>query len=97
MNILVIADDDAFSKTTANETADILISCGDMADAVILQTAQNSQCSRIFAIKGNHDSDASFPMPIFDLHLKTELCDGLVFGGFRGSWRYKPRGHFLYD
>ena len=22
---------------------------------------------------------------------------GLSFGGFQGSWKYKPRGHFLYE
>jgi Icc-related predicted phosphoesterase len=97
MKVLVIADDDAFSKATANDSADILVSCGDMADQVILQTAHKALCARILAVKGNHDSAAPFPAPVFDLHLKKELCNGLVFGGFRGSWRYKPRGHFLYD
>lgn len=97
MKLLVIADDDSFTKTPMNERADVLISCGDMADPVILQTAQATQCSRVFAVKGNHDGAASFPSPILDLHLRTESFGGLIFGGFRGSWKYKPRGHFLYD
>jgi uncharacterized protein len=97
MTLLVIADDDSFAKTLTNGPADVLISCGDMADHVILQTAEAAQCSRGFAVKGNHDGDAPFPTPVLDLHLRTESYGGLVFGGFRGSWRYKPRGHFLYD
>jgi len=97
MHLLVIADEDSFTKTLTIERADILISCGDMADQVILQTAQAAQCSRIFAVKGNHDGAGAFPTPIVDLHLRTESYGGLVFGGFCGSWRYKPRGHFLYD
>ena len=97
MTLLVIADEDSFTKTLTSERADVLISCGDMADQVILQTAQTAQCSLIFAVKGNHDGAAPFPARILDLHLRTESFGGLVFGGFRGSWRYKPRGHFLYD
>src|SRR2546422_10761393 len=97
MNLLIIADEDLFAKALTSERADVLVSCGDMADQVILQTAQAAQCSRIFAVKGNHDGAGSFPAPILDLHLRTESYGGLVFGGFRGSWRYKPGGHFLYD
>jgi Icc-related predicted phosphoesterase len=97
MKLLVIADEDSFTKTLTSEHADVLISCGDMADEVIIKTAQAAQCSRIFAVKGNHDGAGSFPAPILDLHLRTESYSGLRFGGFRGSWRYKPRGHFLYD
>jgi Icc-related predicted phosphoesterase len=97
MRLLVIADDDSFIKTLTNELADVLISCGDLDDRIILQAAQVAQCSRFFAVKGNHDGAGSFPSPIFDLHLRTESFGGITFGGFRGSWRYKPRGHFLYD
>lgn len=41
--------------------------------------------------------DAPFPAPVADLHLRCETYGGLTFGGFRGAWRYKPRGHFLYE
>ena len=97
MTLIVIADEDTFVKSLTSERADVLISCGDMADRIIVQAAQVAQCSRSFAVKGNHDGAGSFPSPILDLHLRTESYGGLVFGGFRGSWRYKPRGHFLYD
>ena len=38
MTLVVIADEDSFVKTLASEHADVLISCGDIADQVILQT-----------------------------------------------------------
>jgi hypothetical protein len=97
MKLLVIADEDSFIKTLMNDYADVLISCGDLEDQVILKTAQIAQCSRIFAVKGNHDGSGAFPDPILDLHLRAESFGGLTFGGFRGAWRYKPKGHFLYD
>lgn len=97
MKLTVIADDEAFAKSMPSEQSEVLVSCGDMDDPVILRTAEAVGCSRAFAVKGNHDSGAPFPDPIIDLHLRTESHGGLIFGGFRGSWRYKPRGHFLYD
>ena len=62
-----------------------------------MRTAEAARPSRIFAVKGNHDGAGSFPAPIIDLHLRTESFSGLTFGGFRGSWKYKPRGYFLFD
>jgi Icc-related predicted phosphoesterase len=32
-----------------------------------------------------------------DLHRRTRAHAGVTFGGLNGSWRYKPRGHFLHD
>ena len=95
MVLLVIADD--VGQDFGSEKADILISCGDVADHVILQTAEVARCSHILAVKGNHDSPEPFGAPIFDLHLTTQTIDGVRFGGFRGSWKYKPRGHYLYE
>lgn len=97
MTLLVLSDDDAVRHNIQNERPDVLVSCGDIADAVILQVAQAVQCSCILAVKGNHDSGAPFPAPIVDLHLTTHTLDGVRFGGFHGSWRYKPRGHYLYE
>ena len=37
------------------------------------------------------------PPPITDLHFNVERHAELSFGGFNGSWKYKPRGHFLYE
>src|SRR5512140_137248 len=98
MKILVIADEDSFSKTLTSERADVLISCGDMADQVILQTAQAAKCLRTFAVKGNHDGAGSFPAPILDLHLRTESFlvsfAALCLGGMVQE-SVAPRGTYL--
>ena len=31
------------------------------------------------------------------MHRQTLTFEGVTFGGFNGSWRYKPRGHYLYE
>ena len=46
---------------------------------------------------GNHDFDAPFQPFVTSLHLTIESYLGMTFGGFNGSWRYKPRGPHLYD
>jgi Icc-related predicted phosphoesterase len=97
MILLVIADDNDLRQGLGSEKADILISCGDVADQVILQTAEAAGCEYIVAVKGNHDRPESFEAPILDLHLTTQTIDGVRFGGFQGSWKYKPRGHYLYE
>ena len=94
---MVIADDDGLVKNLSGERADTLVSCGDLGDQTILTAAQAVGCRRVFAVKGNHDSGGPFLTPIADLHLRIEEFGGLRFGGFNGSWRYKPRGHFLYE
>ena len=35
--------------------ADLVVSCGDVADQVILEAAEAYSCKTIFAVKGNHD------------------------------------------
>ena len=97
MILLVIADDDDVRQAIGRDCADVLISCGDVADQVILQTAEAAGCSHILAVKGNHDGPEPFQAPILDLHLTTQTIDGVRFGGFQGSWKYKPRGHYLYE
>ena len=95
--LLILSDYDSFRYTLGKEPADILISCGDIADQVILEAAKAVQCSRIFAVKGNHDNGDTFQSPILDLHLTSCTFNGIRFGGFNGSWRYKPKGHYLYE
>jgi Icc-related predicted phosphoesterase len=97
MKLLVLADDDTVRHRIDRERPDVVLSCGDLDDASILQVADTVQCSRILAVRGNHDSGALFTSPIVDLHLTTHTLDGVRFGGFQGSWRYKPRGHYLYE
>jgi Icc-related predicted phosphoesterase len=97
MKLLALSDYDSFRYTLGKEPADVLISCGDIADQVILEVAEAVQCSRILAVRGNHDNIDPFQAPILDLHLTTYTYDGIRFGGFNGSWRYKPRGNYLYE
>ena len=97
MKILVIADDEFFINRLPACEADLLISLGDMPDSVILQAAEKCGCREIAALKGNHDSSAPFPEPIRDVHLKTFTFSGVTFGGFCGSWKYKPKGNFLFE
>jgi uncharacterized protein len=97
MTLLVLSDDDSVRQQIQNEHADVLVSCGDIADSVILHAAQTVGCAHVLAVKGNHDSGGPFPPPIINLHLTIHAIGGMRFGGFHGSWRYKPRGHYLYD
>lgn len=97
MNLLIIADDESVGSQVPDCTVDVLVSCGDLPDEVILKAAAKCRCRQILAVKGNHDSSAAFPEPIQDLHLKRLQFRGMSFGGFCGSWRYKPRGNYLFE
>jgi Icc-related predicted phosphoesterase len=97
MTLLVIADDDAVVSRIRPGPVGVLISCGDLADGTIRQVAERTAAVHVLAVKGNHDSSGAFPPSIVDLHLKVITIDGVRFGGFQGSWRYKPRGNFLYE
>ena len=96
MKLLVLADIDDLRWRSGSGRADVLLALGDMADTVILEAAEAWQCSAVFAVKGNHDSEAPFPEPIVDLHLRTCDLGGVRFGGLNGCLQYKPRGSFLY-
>lgn len=97
MNFQIIADDEFAALHTPECSADVLISLGDMPVSVILEVAHRCACKTILAVKGNHDSAEPFPNPVHDLHLRTVEFGGLMFGGFCGSWKYKPKGHHLFE
>jgi Icc-related predicted phosphoesterase len=100
MRTLIIADNDSLwdlENLRKEPPASLLISCGDLADNAILLAARASRCQRIFAVKGNHDSPTPFPRSIDDLHFNVSEWEGVLFGGFAGSWKYKPRGHYLFE
>lgn len=97
MKTLILADIDDLHWRGGRGIVDLVISLGDTADSLILEAARAFQCDRIFAVKGNHDRDTPFPSPILDMHLTIAEMNGITFGGLNGSWKYKPRGSFLYD
>ncbi len=43
MTILILADDDAAERQIDNDPADMVISCGDLPDAVISRVAQGQE------------------------------------------------------
>jgi Icc-related predicted phosphoesterase len=97
MTLLIIADDEGLLHKLPFAPADVLVSCGDLPDDIVLKAAGRCGCRHILAVKGNHDGSAAFPDRIVDLHLRSQEIEGIRFGGFGGSWKYKPRGHHLYD
>ena len=97
MRALILADIDDLHWRHGPRHADLIVALGDVADSVILEAAEECRASSVFAIKGNHDRSTTFPSGITDLHLKVVEWRGLTFGGFQGCWKFKPRGHFLYE
>ena len=97
MNLLIIADDESLPRGVPDNPADLLVSLGDLSDDTICEIARRCGCHVILAVKGNHDSSAPFRPPIRDAHLTTSTFRGLTFGGFCGSWKYKPRGNYLFE
>lgn len=55
MRLLVIADIEDLRWEHGVGEADILLSCGDVSDHVIMEAADAFKCHAIFAVKGNHD------------------------------------------
>jgi len=94
---LIIADVDDLKWRGGSGKADIVISCGDTAECLVLEAARAFMCDCIVAVKGNHDPDTPFMPPVVDLHLAVREFGGLRFAGFGGAWRYKPRGLHLYE
>jgi Icc-related predicted phosphoesterase len=97
MRILAISDIDDYHWKYGGGQADLVVSCGDVSEQVIREAAEAYSAQKIFAVKGNHDTNVCFHDPIVDLHLRVEEYGDLKFGGLNGSWKYKPRGHFLYE
>ena len=46
MKLLVLADDDSVRHAIQTERADVLVSCGDIFEAIILLVAESIQCPR---------------------------------------------------
>ena len=97
MRLLVISDLDDLHWREGSGCVDVVVACGDVAECTILEAAEAYGCAIVLAVKGNHDTRLPFHEPVVDLHLRTVEHNGVVFGGLNGSWKYKPRGHYLYE
>ena len=97
MKILILADMNDFHWDHGTGNVDLVISCGDMYDDVILEAAESYKALKVLAVKGNHDSEGDFPDPIIDLHLNIVRISGVTFGGFNGAWQYKNQGFYMYS
>lgn len=97
MQALVLADIDDLHWLHGSGQVDLILSLGDIADSLLLEAWEAFDAPPVLAVKGNHDPLTLFPEGITDLHLRTISLGDYRFGGFNGSWKYKPRGHFLYE
>ena len=97
MRFLLLADIDDLRWKGGAHGVDAVLSCGDVADEVILGAAEACGGVPVFAVKGNHDRHVAFAPPIRDAHLQVERLGELTVGGFQGCWTYKPVGHYLYS
>ena len=97
MRAIAIADNDSLVGHLEASSTDVLISLGDLWDKTIEIARDRYEPNALFAVRGNHDLDAPFPPFVTPLHLTIESYLDITFGGFNGSWRYKPRGPHLYD
>ena len=97
MRAIAIADNDSLVGHLEASSIDVLISLGDLWDRTIAIARDRYEPNALFAVRGNHDFDASFPAFVTSLHLAIESYLSITFGGFNGSWRYKPRGDHVFD
>ena len=97
LRALAIADDDSLVGHLDPGPIDLLFCLGDLWDSSLENAYFRYSPKAAFGVKGNHDSDAPFPRFVKPLHYTIEHFGGLSFAGFNGSWRYKPRGHHLFD
>jgi len=61
MRLLVIADIEDLRWKHGVGEADILLSCGDVSDHVIMEAADAFKCHAIFAVKGTMIPSIHFP------------------------------------
>tara|TARA_B100000508_G_scaffold135564_1_gene127530 strand:- start:691 stop:1254 length:564 start_codon:yes stop_codon:yes gene_type:complete len=92
MKILAIADRPPKSpirETVQNENIDLIITLGDLEYTQIAVVDQVTEIPKI-GVYGNHCTPGYLEqLGITDLHLKTVEINGVTFGGFEGSHRYK--------
>ena len=92
MKILVIADTTpkrSLRELAYSEKVDLICTLGDL-DVFALGELKDINDIPKIGVYGNHCTGKYFDsLGIQNMHLKTITIDGLVFGGFEGSLRYK--------
>ena len=92
MKILAIADrppKKSICETVLEEKIDLIITLGDLEYTQIAELKYIKDIPKI-GVYGNHCTPGYMELlDITDLHLKTTTINGLTFGGFDGSHRYK--------
>lgn len=97
MKLITIADDDGLVAKGDSLKGDIIISLGDLTNHTIKRASEYHNCGTVIAVKGNHDCAGDFPSFVTPLHFTIFEFRGLLFGGFNGSWKYKPKGHHMFE
>lgn len=99
MVILAIADQKPRSsilELIAKYQVEMICTLGDL-NYFSLQELEEATSIPKIGVYGNHCSGKYFEsLGIIDLHLKTFEHQGLVFGGFEGSLRYKDTSAKMY-
>ncbi len=92
MKLLAIADRPpkrSISETVMEENIDLMITLGDLEDMHIAELGLIQNVPKI-GVYGNHCTPGYMEqLGIINLQLKTIEIDGLTFGGFEGSHKYK--------
>lgn len=92
MKVLVIADRPPKSpirEAVQNENINLIITLGDLEYTQIAELDLITNIPKI-GVYGNHCTPGYMEqLGIVDMHLKTLEVDGISFGGFEGSHRYK--------
>ena len=92
MKILAIADrkpDNSIKETFENNPIELICTLGDL-DFFSLEDLKNINDIPKLGVYGNHCSGKYFEsLGIKNMHMQTFEHNGLVFGGFEGSVKYK--------
>ena len=103
LQIITLCDVEGCVPKEEYETPIDLVFClGDMDDIWVKNRVKRiAPRFGAFGVRGNHDIDYPFPDSITDLNFLTEdvTVDGrsIRLAGVPGSWKYKPRGNWLYS
>jgi Icc-related predicted phosphoesterase len=102
VKFLVVSDCEEGLPALPAASPDLVVCCGDVPRDVLERVVARYGVPCL-GVLGNHDPALAPPL-LGEVHLRVMRvpaspmrAGGVTFGGFGGSWRYKPRGHHLYD